>query len=44
VIIRKDVSCSPCKKKDCRTRECLMTISADEVFEALRKIPFRKEA
>jgi lipopolysaccharide heptosyltransferase I len=44
VVIRKDVPCSPCKRKDCRTRECLMTISSDEVFEALRKITFRKRA
>ncbi|MDD3845217.1 MAG: glycosyltransferase family 9 protein [Syntrophorhabdaceae bacterium] len=43
VIIRKEMSCSPCKKKDCRTRECLMTISSDEVFKALRKIPLRNE-
>jgi lipopolysaccharide heptosyltransferase I len=43
-IIRKDASCSPCKKKDCRTRECLMTISSEEVFEALRKIFFKNEA
>lgn len=44
VIIRKDIPCSPCKKKDCKTRECLMTISSDEVFEALRKIPLKDEA
>lgn len=43
VILRKDLSCSPCKRKDCRTRECMMAISPDEVFAALRKIPLRTE-
>lgn len=44
VIIRKDVPCSPCKNKTCRTRECLMNISVDEVFEAVRKITSGNEA
>ncbi|HOW53775.1 MAG TPA: glycosyltransferase family 9 protein [Syntrophorhabdaceae bacterium] len=38
VIVRKDISCSPCKNKACKTRECLMTIFPDEVFEILKKI------
>jgi heptosyltransferase I len=44
VIIRKDVPCSPCKNKNCKTRECLMGISVDEVFEAVRKITPVNEA
>lgn len=44
VIIRKDVPCSPCKNKNCKTRECLMNISVDEVFEAINKINFENEA
>jgi len=31
-IIRKDLSCSPCRNKDCQERKCLMEITVDEVF------------
>jgi lipopolysaccharide heptosyltransferase I len=31
-IIRKDLSCSPCKNKDCQERRCLSEITVDEVF------------
>jgi len=34
-IIHKDLSCSPCKNKDCRSRKCLTDITVDEVFEAI---------
>lgn len=44
VIIRKDVPCSPCKNKHCKTRECLMNISVDEVFAAVKKISLGNEA
>lgn len=44
VIIRKDVPCSPCKNKNCKTRECLMNISVDEVFDAVKKINRENEA
>jgi ADP-heptose:LPS heptosyltransferase len=27
--------CSPCKKKNCRQRQCLTHITVDEVFEAV---------
>ncbi len=38
VVVRKEMDCSPCKNKACKTRQCLMTIFPDEVFEALKKI------
>jgi len=34
-IVRKDLSCSPCKNKDCTSRKCLTDITADEVFAAI---------
>lgn len=44
VIIRKDIPCSPCKNKNCKTRECLTSISVDEVFDAVKKINLENEA
>lgn len=44
VVIRKDVPCSPCKNKSCKTRECLMSISVDEVFAAIAKLLLKGEA
>jgi lipopolysaccharide heptosyltransferase I len=44
IIIRKEMPCSPCKNKNCKTRECLMNISVDEVFDALKKISHENEA
>jgi heptosyltransferase I len=38
VIIRKDMPCSPCKNKHCKTRECLLNISVEEVFGAIKKM------
>lgn len=44
IIIRKDMPCSPCKNKNCKTRECLMNISVDEVFETVRNVNPANEA
>ncbi len=39
LIIRKELPCSPCLKKECPTDfRCMTSIGADEVFEAARKI------
>lgn len=40
-IIHKDLPCSPCKNKDCRSRKCLTDITVDEVFEAIHKMNSR---
>lgn len=37
VILRREMPCSPCFAKQCETRRCMMEISADEVFEAVRE-------
>lgn len=37
LVIRKDLSCSPCFKRRCDNRRCMLGITADEVFEAVRK-------
>ena len=34
IIVRRDLPCSPCRNKECLTRECMETISCDEVFRA----------
>ena len=38
LVIRQELSCSPCKKKDCRERQCIVNISAEEVFQAVSSI------
>ncbi|OPY72029.1 MAG: Lipopolysaccharide heptosyltransferase 1 [Syntrophorhabdus sp. PtaU1.Bin002] len=34
-LVRRDLSCSPCKNKKCRDRYCLTEITVGEVFEAV---------
>jgi lipopolysaccharide heptosyltransferase I len=36
-IIRKDLPCSPCFKKKCRTMECMDSISVEEVLAAVEE-------
>jgi len=36
-IIRKDLPCSPCFKKKCRTMECMDSISVEEVLATVEK-------
>lgn len=31
-VIKKDVPCSPCKKRDCEDRQCIARITVEEVF------------
>lgn len=38
VLIKKDLSCSPCYKPRCKTRECMDAITADEVLTAIDKL------
>ncbi|MBA4390475.1 MAG: hypothetical protein C0399_06010 [Syntrophus sp. (in: bacteria)] len=34
-VIRKDVPCSPCKKRDCDDRQCLTRITVEEVYKTV---------
>jgi len=38
IKVRKEVVCSPCHEYSCKELSCIKTISADEVFEATKKI------
>jgi lipopolysaccharide heptosyltransferase I len=35
-VIRKDVPCSPCKKRDCIDRQCITGTTVEEVYETVR--------
>ncbi|MFA7464881.1 MAG: glycosyltransferase family 9 protein [Syntrophales bacterium] len=37
-VIRADLTCSPCFRKECGTKKCMDEISVDRVFEAVRKM------
>jgi len=37
-VLRKEVSCSPCKKRECDDKVCLSSISADEALAALDEL------
>jgi 3-deoxy-D-manno-octulosonic-acid transferase/heptosyltransferase-1 len=43
VIIRSNISCSPCFLKHCTGRDCMMDIDVEEVFEAVKQQLSRKE-
>jgi lipopolysaccharide heptosyltransferase I len=34
-VVRKDLPCSPCRDKECGRRECLLSITVDEVCHAV---------
>jgi len=34
-VVRKDLPCSPCRDKTCKSRECLRSITVDEVRDAV---------
>lgn len=38
IILDKKLSCSPCYKSRCKTRQCMNKISAEEVLEAIEKL------
>lgn len=44
VIIREDVPCSPCKKKDCSDRRCFIPITVNKVFESINTVLERNRA
>lgn len=43
VVIRSNVPCSPCFLKHCASRECMMDIAVEDVFEAVKQQLSRKE-
>jgi lipopolysaccharide heptosyltransferase II len=38
IVIKKDLSCSPCYKSKCKTKECMELITPEEVSEAIDKL------
>ena len=36
IVLRKDVSCNPCRKRDCTDVSCMSVIKPDEVIDAAR--------
>ena len=42
-IIREDVPCSPCKKRDCSDRLCFAPITVEKIFQAVNVVLKRSE-
>jgi lipopolysaccharide heptosyltransferase I len=38
IMLRKDVPCSPCRKRDCKSVQCMTMVKPDEVFDAVKKL------
>jgi lipopolysaccharide heptosyltransferase II len=38
IVLRKDLPCSPCRKRNCKSIQCMNMVSHDEVFDAVCKI------
>jgi len=38
IVIKKDLSCSPCYKSKCKTKKCMELITPEEVLEAIDKL------
>ncbi|MCG6534916.1 MAG: lipopolysaccharide heptosyltransferase II [Syntrophales bacterium LBB04] len=38
IVIRKNISCSPCFKKKCSTKKCMQQIEVEEVFQAVESL------
>jgi 3-deoxy-D-manno-octulosonic-acid transferase/heptosyltransferase-1 len=34
-VVRKELPCSPCRDKTCKSRECLRSITVDDVYGAV---------
>jgi lipopolysaccharide heptosyltransferase I len=43
IIVRKERPCSPCRDKDCKSRECMKSIGVDDVWNAVRTVWERRE-
>jgi ADP-heptose:LPS heptosyltransferase len=38
IVLRKDVSCNPCRIRDCSRVDCMNAISPEEVFNAAAEL------
>ena len=38
MIIRKDISCSPCRNRKCKTRACMEAITPEQVYQVAEKL------
>jgi ADP-heptose:LPS heptosyltransferase len=38
IIVRKDLPCSPCRKRGCKDLECMEAISSQDVFDAAKML------
>ncbi len=38
VLLKKELSCSPCYRPQCQSKKCMKLISVDEVLEAVKKL------
>jgi lipopolysaccharide heptosyltransferase I len=38
IMLRKDLPCSPCRKRECKNVQCMAMIKPDEVFNAVCKL------
>jgi len=38
IMLRKDMPCSPCRKRDCKSVQCMTMVKPDEVFDAVKKL------
>ncbi len=39
-LVRKDLPCSPCKKRKCKQNICVTSVSPDEVFNSIIELPW----
>lgn len=38
IVLRKDLPCSPCRKRKCKSLQCMNMVTPDEVFDAVCKL------
>jgi len=43
IMLRKDMPCSPCRKRDCKSVQCMTMVKPDEVFDAVKKLLYVKD-
>jgi ADP-heptose:LPS heptosyltransferase len=38
MVLRKDLPCNPCRKRDCKSLACMSAIAPEEVIEAVAQL------